>query len=82
MKTLITTFAFAVMVFAFNTSPASAESGTYYCIGLPEWINYGDCAEDSAELDQLQDPDQADNERAVADSGDEGSTSAASADDQ
>ena len=121
MKTiLITTFAIAVMVFAFNANPAMAKSkkcpegqvSTYGgdCIAkrrptpTPEQIrreqerymdDWRKCmagavlgqekAEDCmrfGQMDELNDPDQPNNERAVADSGEEGSTSAASADEQ
>lgn len=82
MKTILTmTFAIALMVFAFNTTSASANEGTYHCMGLPAWL--GECDPDeTAEIDELKDPDQKDSERDVADSGNEGSTSAASASDQ
>ena len=75
--TLITTFAFALMVFAFNvtTSYAGDKDG---CTHLQKIM--GTCH--TAQIDDLKDPDQPDNERSVADSGDEGSTSAASAEDQ
>ena len=85
MKTLITTFAIAMMVFAFNVAPVQA--------GDQEKCMWGDKAackrhlekstgQKVAEIDELRDPDQADNERDVADSGNEGSTSAASAEGQ
>ena len=84
MKTILTTtFAIAVMVFAFNTNPAMA--GETNCPegqvpGLfkpcvpkkPDGSIYG-------EMDRLEDPD---NEKDVADSGNEGSTSAAQESDQ
>ena len=87
MKTIltITTFAFVVMVFAFNANPAMA--GETNCPegqvpGLfkpcvpkkpdPTGSIYG-------EMDRLEDPD---NEKDVADSGNEGNTSAAQESDQ
>ena len=87
MKTILTvTFAIAVMVFAFNADPVMAKGskcpkgyhwgkmtgGKYACLNSAV---YG-------ELDELRDPDQADNERDVADSGNEGLTSAAQESDQ
>ena len=81
MKTTLTTiFAIAVMVFAFNPSPVFAKSAFDKC--MDAWDNEAACREHLARLDDLKDPDQQDNERDVADSGDEGSTSAASADEQ
>ena len=85
MKTLITTFAIAGMVFALNATPVQA--------GDQEKCLWGDKAackrhiESStgqrvSEIDDLHDPDQADKEREVADSGNEGSTSAASTSDR
>ena len=85
MKTLTTIFAIAGMVFAFNVTPVQA--------GDQEKCMWGDKAackkkqkkstgQRVAEIDELKDPDQADNERDVADSGEEGSTSAASTSDQ
>ena len=78
--TLITTFTLAVMVLAFNATPAFAKSTFDKC--MDAWNNEAACKEYLARLDDLRDPNQADNERDVADSGNEGSTSAASADDQ
>ena len=85
MKTVVTTFAFALMAFAFNATPVQA-SDQEKCL----WGNKDACkrhiekstGQRVAEMDELQDPNQADNEREVADSGEEGSTSAAGADDQ
>ena len=78
--TLITTFAIAVMVFAFSANPvmAAEKKGLFIpdCSRNPEQVG---CQ--VAEIDDLNDHDQADKERDVADSGDEGSTSAASASD-
>ncbi|MCY4038761.1 MAG: hypothetical protein OXF09_04805 [Hyphomicrobiales bacterium] len=71
MKTILTTiFAIAVMVFAFHTKPVMAGSGD------------GIWASNQPQVDELNDPDQADNERDIADSGNEGSTSAAGANEQ
>ena len=76
MKTILTTiFAIAVMVFAFN-APAFAEGEG--CDGWDVWG--GDCH--LSQIDELKDPDQADNESEVADSGNEGTTSAAQESDQ
>ena len=101
--TLITTFAFALMVFAFNVSPAFAKEGSDIANKIDNFLfppsvgtgcvdpKTGSIMEGTTnceqyhshnEIDNLEDPDQADNERAVADSGDEGSTSAASTNDQ
>ena len=78
MKTiLMTTFASALMVFAFNAFPAMASEE---CNHLTKAL--GTCWEESAKIEELKDLDQPDNEREVADSGDEGSTSAASASEQ
>ena len=81
MKTiLVTTFAIAIMVLAFNASPVFAKSAFDKC--MDAWGNEAACREHLARLDELRDPNQADNEREVADSGNEDSTSAASASDQ
>ena len=91
--TLITTFAIAVMVFAFNASPAHAteESNKKVEKELKSWVcpDGGEpiwgttkCRGKTAQVDELSDPDQDGNERDIADSGNEGSTSAASAGDQ
>ena len=79
MKTiLMTIFAIAVMVFAFNASLAFADGEG--CEGWNVWG--GDCH--LSQIDELEDPDQADNEseNEVADSGNEGPTSAAQESDQ
>ena len=88
MKTKqITAFAFALVVFAFNTNIVmAAEKKEKHCLIFTydenqqhvctEWIWVEN------QVDDLKDPDQADNERDVADSGNEDSTSAASAGDQ
>ncbi len=83
MKTMLTTiFAVALMVFAFNASPVFAKSAFEKC--MDAWNNEAACREHLAKLDNLNDPNQTDNENesAVADSGEEGSTSAAGADEQ
>ena len=83
MKTTLTTaFATALMVFAFNATPAYAkgeESARELKCDIS--ADGADC-DIFGQVDELKDPDQANNERDVADSGDEGSTSAASAGDQ
>ena len=81
MKVLITIFAIATMVFAFNTPSAFAKEGQYQCVGIPKWIGKCDTDNDIA-LDELHDPDRSDNERDVADSGEEGSTKETGASDQ
>ncbi|MCY4032188.1 MAG: hypothetical protein OXF05_08725 [Hyphomicrobiales bacterium] len=63
--TLTTTFAIALMVFAFNTNPVMAFGGDGIWASKPQ-------------VDEVQDPDETGNERGVADSGNEASTSAAS----
>ena len=93
MKTILTTiFALALMVFAFSTNPVMAggskcpkgyhwgkmTGGKYACLNSKV---YGQIDE-SQQIDKLKGPDQQDNERDVADSGNEGSTSAASTSDQ
>ena len=78
--TLITTFSIAVMAFAFNAGSAQAIGDTATC--YDEYT----CNKNKnvASVDEIRDLDQteADNERDVADSGNEGSTSAASTNDQ
>ncbi|MCY4038214.1 MAG: hypothetical protein OXF09_02005 [Hyphomicrobiales bacterium] len=81
MKTILATiFAIAVMVLAFNATPSHADEKAQ-C----KWIEVWEKCEKyrtQAQIDELdgsQDPDQAGNERDVADSGAEGSTSAAGA---
>ena len=80
MKTLITTFAIAVMVFAFNPISVMALEETP-CdpgeIGLG-----GDSCKPAPDIFSENESGETDSEREVADSGDEGSTSAASTDDQ
>ncbi|MCY4031459.1 MAG: hypothetical protein OXF05_05025 [Hyphomicrobiales bacterium] len=83
MKTiLITTFAIAVMVLAFNTDASAKDDPVFdaikdkYCENVlkrpAERCKY-------SEIDDVNSPDQTDGERDVADSGEEGSTSATSA---
>ena len=97
MKTLITTFAIAVMVFAFNANPVMAGEKAKEKLH-PD--NVGDAFEDFGNVVKCgfegkgpnecenrvpyveRDSDEADNDREVADSGNEGSTSSASANDQ
>ena len=85
MKILITTFAIVLMLFSFAGTSAIA---AHYS-KCPEGTNLesvwtGKCVPEKhgSYMDELRDPDQAGDERDIADSGDEGSTSAASADDQ
>ena len=89
MKTILTiTLAIALMVFAFNTNPVMAdgekkekvcriytfdENGNRVCKTWM-WVEH--------HIDELRDPDQAGNESEVADSGNEGPTSAAQESDQ
>ena len=83
MKTMLTAiFAVALMVVAFNASPVFAKSVYEKC--MDAWNDAVACRKHRANLDTLNDPNQTDNENesAVADSGEEGSTSAAGADDQ
>ncbi|MCY4038217.1 MAG: hypothetical protein OXF09_02020 [Hyphomicrobiales bacterium] len=76
MKAILTTitFAFALMVFAFNANPAFAHAQTDDCPGYKAWGL--ECY--FSQIDEVDDPSQEGNERDVADSGEEGSTSAAS----
>ena len=74
MKAVITTFAIAMMVFAFNATPSHA--GVSY--------NDYECTDSRQgkvckRISEIETPDR---ERDIADSGNEGSTSAASANDQ
>ncbi|MCY4038768.1 MAG: hypothetical protein OXF09_04840 [Hyphomicrobiales bacterium] len=81
MKTILTTiFTIAVMAFAFNANPvmATEEEQCWWMESLQKCAKY----KDQAQVDDVQDPDQADGERDVADSGEEGSTSAAGATEQ
>ena len=98
MKTFTTIFAITSMVLAFgapSNSVMAAEEKKKYCVTYTfdenqnrvcktwQWV-----AAESPEkffgnnLDELEDPDQQDGGREVADSGNEGSTSAASASEQ
>ena len=89
MKTIWTmTFTIAVMVFAFNANLAMAqgEKQKYCRIFTYDENQQRVCKEwiwvENNKMDELHDPDRSDNKRDVADSGNEGSTSAASANDQ
>lgn len=77
MKTILTTiFAIAMMVFASNTNPAFANGEDIKC-------EFVDCSDpDNPRFPELTEVEEPDTEREVADSGEEGSTSAASASDQ
>ncbi|MCY4038756.1 MAG: hypothetical protein OXF09_04780 [Hyphomicrobiales bacterium] len=96
MKTLITTFAIALMVFAFNATPSYANEENNKKVkdffdppkkkicNVFTWDGNGNkvCTTwiyVENEIDDINDPDQAGNESEVADSGEEGSTSAAGA---
>ena len=67
-------------VFAFNATPSHADEKAQ-CKWIEVWQKCEKYRE-NAQIDELQDSDQADNERDVADSGEEGSTSAAEASEQ
>ncbi len=93
MRTILTTtFAFALMVSAFNTSPAmaSGEKHTWewckdrmYLIHCKSKFGYGTgYSAIEGEIDEIHDPEQANAEREVADSDAENSTSAADATEQ
>ena len=96
MKTLITTFAIALMVFAFNPSisMASGETNEKTKKAFTEpikWIEcnlagegkpLAECNQDIRDAFSENESDDNGSERETADSGDEGSTSAASADEQ
>ena len=85
MKTLTTILAIAVMVFAFNTNPVMAKTNIWgweeAFDEYEEKVRKGEY-KNAEKIDELEDLDQPDGERAVADSGEESSTSAASADDE
>ena len=76
-KIILTSLAMAVMVFGFNVTPSHAgdEDG---CTHLQK--SMGTCH--TAQVNEVQDLNEAVNESEVADSGDEGSTSAAQESDQ
>ena len=84
MKTLITTFAITLMAFSFAATSAMAGHYSHCPEGTKlESVWTGKCVPvRTSQMDELNDPDRPDNERSVADSGEEGSTSAASAGDQ
>lgn len=89
---LIGMFAFGLVCMGFLVEPAFAGTHktdkcvetfwkTVWTDGLKTYKK--ECVHAEAEqIDELKDPDRADNERSVADSGNEGSTSAASAGNQ
>ncbi|MCY4047983.1 MAG: hypothetical protein OXF24_00135 [Hyphomicrobiales bacterium] len=71
------------MVFAFNTNLVIAIEGkTPACVQRTAGGKRSKTEWGENEVDSLDDPDQADNERDIADSGDEGTTSAAQESDQ
>ena len=79
MKTLITTFAIAIMAFSFSATSSYANEVADKVFGCT------DEKRDKAmckRVDNLHEPDQTSNERDVADSGQEGSASSASTGDQ
>ncbi|MCY4038755.1 MAG: hypothetical protein OXF09_04775 [Hyphomicrobiales bacterium] len=102
MKILITTFAFALVVFAFNATPSYANEESNRKVkdfftgrgsNFETWTNCPDsklrmnrennrwvCTAEN--LDELDDPSDAENKKAVADSGKEGSTSETAATEQ
>ena len=90
MKTILTTLAIALMVFAFNTpslvhaTEESDRKAEEFLFGKPckkVWKGGGYHTEcQHAEIDEVKDPDEAESE--VADSGNEGPTSAAQESDQ
>ena len=87
MKTILTTtFAIAVMVFAFNANVLANEAQLESLKTIDCNISASGTVEahkqDCPEISELEKPDQAGNESEVADSGNEGSTSAAQESDQ
>ena len=103
MKTLITTFAIAVMAVAFTTGSVMATEQSNKKVkkgfdefgdimeGAGEYIkcnlkgdakHSSECADDFNNLDVFGEKESDEGDREVADSGEEGSTSAASASDQ
>ena len=90
MKTILTTtFAFALMVFVFNASLVEANENAgkkKHCKIFTFDENQNRVCKEyiwvENQMDDLNDPDQPDSERSVADSGNEGSTSSASAGNQ
>ena len=81
MKAIVTTFAIAMMVFAFNATPSHANDAGDVLFGCTdEKREKPQCRK--AALKDVRDPDQAGGETDVADSGEEGSTSAAGTDEQ
>ena len=83
MKTIltITTFAFAMMVFAFNTNPVMAAAANDDDCDQYTGAVKGVCKSKRFLFGEADGPEQ-DSERDVADSGDEGATSAAQESDQ
>ena len=83
MKTLTTIFAIAVMVFAFNANPvmAAEDDGPYWECPQDSIVD-GERNLECRLVSEIKDLEQPDNERDVADSGSEPSTSVASASDQ
>ena len=80
MKTILTTtFAIAVMAFAFNTNPATAAEDPQNPLCKQSGLTTP-LPNECYKVSEVEEPDQADDERAVADSGEEGSTSAAGSD--
>lgn len=82
-NTLTTIFAFAVIVFASNANSVMAKESTPSCPEGYVWQELGwggDCVPAGVfgQMDELKDPNQTDNERDVADSGNEDSVSSAS----
>ena len=77
MKTILTITMFALAASATTPAFASAEGD---CEGWDIWGP--NCGLKVEKIDELNDPDQADNQRDVADSGNEGSTSVASTSDE
>ena len=89
MKTiLIMTFAIAMMVFAFNANPVMAGEKKEKVCNTFVWDGNGNkiCKTwiwvENNQIDNLRDTDQTSGESAVADSGNEGTTSAAQESDQ
>ena len=83
MKTILTIiFAIAVMVFAFNTDFVMAREASPDCPDGQGWAGEPYGCIDVSQMENLKDLDQTDKETDVADSGNEGTTSAAQESDQ
>ena len=82
MKNLIKVFAVSAFVVAVMFSANSAEAKSAFQKCMDAWNNEAACREHLAKLDNLQDPAGVENESEVADSGNEGPTSAAQESDQ